>query len=116
MTSPFYHVAKRSNRDRILQLGLLPTIDKIFATGGVSAFGSMLLATNDDPQFARALLDSGRDAGVNLTDTLASWPAQGDEVVFEVVIDADNPNLWHMHRWWWRYQGIIYPDQIRERP
>ena len=115
-TAPFYHVAKRGDRDRILHFGLLPTTDQVFATGGVLAFGQMLIATNNDPQFVRALLDSGQDAAVNLTDDLTAWMAQlGDEVIFEVTIDDDDPNLRHVHRWWWRYQGIVRPDKIREK-
>jgi hypothetical protein len=57
--------------------------------------------------------DLGPTAGVNLSDNPDDWAApRGGEVMFEVAIDEDDPNLLHMHRWWWRYQGIIRPDRL----
>jgi hypothetical protein len=113
MSEPtFYHVAKRSDRDSILRLGLLPTVDSVFVREGLLTFSPMLAA---DPGFAKALLDSGRTPGVNLTDDLAHWAPQADDMVFEVAIDDSDENLLHLHRWWWRYNGIIRPNMIRSR-
>jgi hypothetical protein len=48
----FYHVAKSRDLSSILRLGLQPTVDKVFATGGILTFSDML--SGGDPGFARA--------------------------------------------------------------
>jgi hypothetical protein len=81
----FYHVVKSRDLSSILRLGLLPTVDKVFATGGILTFSDML--AGGDPGFARVLLDLGSDRGVNLSDDPAGWASpRAGEVMFEVAI------------------------------